>query len=110
MPRFAAYTPVTPHPELDSCQDCHSPAEPGRPLPGAARPVPALPSAAMPGAPPPIPHSLDMRERCLACHAGPGAVDEFRTSHPERAGCRQCHALGGPPGAAFTRPPAGGGR
>jgi cytochrome c-type protein NapB len=47
--------------------------------------------AHMPGAPPPIPHSPDMRGNCVACHAGPGAVAEIRTPHPERANCRQCH-------------------
>jgi cytochrome c-type protein NapB len=47
---------------------------------------------ATPGAPPTIPHRLLMRERCVACHAGPGARDDIRTSHPERARCRQCHA------------------
>jgi len=46
---------------------------------------------ATPGAPPTIPHRLLMRERCVACHAGPGARDEIRTSHPERSRCRQCH-------------------
>jgi cytochrome c-type protein NapB len=87
VPRFEAYTPVTPHPAL-----------------------PPLRRAAMSGAPPPIPHSLEMRERCRACHAGPGAVDEFRTSHPERVSCRQCHALGVPPAEAFARPLDGGAR
>lgn len=44
-----------------------------------------------PGAPPTIPHRLFMRENCLACHAGPGAREAIRTSHPERTRCRQCH-------------------
>lgn len=43
------------------------------------------------GAPPRIPHRLLMRENCLACHAGPGAREEVRTTHPERTRCRQCH-------------------
>lgn len=46
---------------------------------------------ATPGAPPTIPHRLLMRENCAACHAGPGAREEIRTSHPERWRCRQCH-------------------
>ena len=41
--------------------------------------------------PPVIPHQLQMRENCLACHAGPGAPKEIRVSHPERINCRQCH-------------------
>lgn len=48
-------------------------------------------SRATPGAPPRIPHSLQMRGECLACHAGPGARAELRTTHPERVRCRQCH-------------------
>ena len=43
------------------------------------------------GAPPTIPHSLQLRENCLSCHAGPGSRVEIRTSHPERVRCRQCH-------------------
>lgn len=46
---------------------------------------------ATPGAPPTIPHRTLMRENCVACHAGPGAREEIRTSHPERGRCRQCH-------------------
>jgi cytochrome c-type protein NapB len=42
-------------------------------------------------APPPIPHTLDARGYCQACHAGPAAVAEIRTTHPERSSCRQCH-------------------
>jgi cytochrome c-type protein NapB len=44
-----------------------------------------------PGAPPVIPHFVAMRENCLACHSGPAARPEIRTSHPERANCTQCH-------------------
>lgn len=43
------------------------------------------------GAPPRIPHRILMRENCVACHDGPGAREEIRTSHPERWRCRQCH-------------------
>ncbi len=44
-----------------------------------------------PGAPPTIPHRILMRENCVACHTGPAAREEIRTSHPERVRCRQCH-------------------
>ena len=51
-----------------------------------------------------IPHDLQLRGNCLACHAGPAAVEEIRTAHPERTNCRQCH-LTAPPGEdVFTRP------
>ena len=42
-------------------------------------------------APPTIPHKVFMRENCAACHTGPAAREEIRTSHPERTRCRQCH-------------------
>jgi cytochrome c-type protein NapB len=41
--------------------------------------------------PPVIPHQVLMRENCAACHTGPAAREEIRTSHPERVRCRQCH-------------------
>src|SRR5262245_45252815 len=89
VPRFSAYTPVTPHPDLVPCQSCHEPqATPIKTPP----PPPRLP-AVTPGKPPEIPHSLEMRENCRACHVGPGAVDELRTTHPERGVCQQCHTL-----------------
>jgi cytochrome c-type protein NapB len=43
------------------------------------------------GAPPRIPHRILMRENCVACHDGPGAREEIRTTHAERWRCRQCH-------------------
>ncbi len=44
-----------------------------------------------PGAPPVMPHAVNMRENCQACHAGPAAREEIRCTHPERARCGQCH-------------------
>jgi cytochrome c-type protein NapB len=32
-----------------------------------------------------------MRENCIACHTGPGAVVELRVEHASRGNCRQCH-------------------
>lgn len=122
-PRFEAYAPVTPHPEMISCRQCHVPLTPGGEgrVKGAeavrgsvsewlTTKPPQLHGSAMPGSPPPIPHALQMRENCRACHAGPGAVAELRTTHPGRVSCRQCHALAAPPAEAFVRPPEGGGR
>lgn len=42
-------------------------------------------------APPVIPHKVFMRENCAACHTGPAAREEIRSSHPDRTRCRQCH-------------------
>jgi len=47
------------------------------------------------GAPPVVPHAAFLRENCLACHSGPAAREEIRTTHPERENCLQCHALEG---------------
>ncbi len=42
-------------------------------------------------APPTIPHALNMRNDCNACHSGPSARPEIVCKHPERARCTQCH-------------------
>lgn len=91
---FKRFTPVTPHPEKSLCRQCH------------VKPVterlfvendwhtimpPLLGRSHLPGAPPPVPHSLQMRENCIACHVGPGAVTPIRVEHPMRGNCSQCH-------------------
>ena len=138
-PRFGAYAPVTPHPELTDCLQCHAPdartvgIEPGLPTPDgtclqchvdpdAPDPSfvtlswvpmtwPELDRRAMSESPPWIPHTLHFRENCVACHAGPSAVHEIRTTHPQRTDCRSCHVPtrvdhevfpGVPEGAGFT--------
>jgi cytochrome c-type protein NapB len=130
--RFAAYVPVTPHPELGMCLACHvgddavmgtaaAGADPnarcplchgptgGAPLPAASATWstsvwPVLPRITAGRLPPPIPHDLQMRGNCLPCHAGPAAVAAIRTPHPQRADCRACH-VGPEHGAAeFVRP------
>lgn len=93
--RFEAYAPVVPHPDLLNCLQCHV-ARQTEDLFRTSRfvpaPRPAIGRTALSGSPPPIPHDLFMRDNCLACHAGPGAVREIRVTHPERVNCRQCHA------------------
>ena len=128
--RFGAYAPVNPHPEWsaclqchatnalvvglpfpqtspnDACRQCHSggPArfeEAGLDWRPAAWPtVTPRPSNGVP----PIPHDVQTRGNCLTCHMGPGSVAELRTTHPERANCRQCHVAVGEPGSEFVRP------
>ena len=130
--RFAAYVPVTPHPERGICLQCHvgedalmgvalPSADPnarcpqchgpsgGRPradatLTWATTVWPPLPPTTPDSSPPPIPHDLQFRENCLTCHSGPAAVAEIRTTHPERANCRQCHVALDPEAGVFTRP------
>ena len=92
--RFNAYTPVTPHPTYRNCLQCHVESGTADLLTDSewvSLRRPAIGRPALPGNPPPIPHTLRLRDDCLSCHAGPAAVAEVRTSHPERLNCRQCH-------------------
>lgn len=87
-----------PHPHLASCTQCHV-----QQMPVAADethwlhndfaglPAPTAGHRAYPGAPPVIPHSVQMRENCAACHGWSGA-DGLKSSHPWRRSCTQCHA------------------
>lgn len=129
--RFDAYVPITPHPEMGICLQCHvgdvklmaiplpstDPSARCRQChaPGALRwrdssttwkplPWPTLASATKDHAPPPIPHSLEFRGNCVACHAAPSAVQEIRTPHSERANCRQCHLESRRDPGEFVRP------
>lgn len=93
-PQFEAYAPVVPHPELISCRQCHVAVKTTDLFDESnwqGSELPAIHQAALFGSPPPMPHGLQMRENCLACHAGPAAAEEIRVSHPERVNCRQCH-------------------
>ena len=99
VPFLKTYAPVVPHPELVNCKQCHVAREKValfRATVFAAAKPPAIHGSAMPGSPPPIPHTLDMRNNCLACHGGPSAPKEIRTTHPNRVNCRQCHVAGAP--------------
>ena len=108
-PRFGAYTPLTPHPEYANCLQCHVPEQTSANFVAIDwRPAawPLVGRSAMVGSPPWIPHDLQLRGNCLACHGGPAAAIEIRTTHPERANCRQCHVPAGSGDAedVFTRP------
>jgi nitrate reductase (cytochrome), electron transfer subunit len=133
--RFGAYAPVTPHAEFLACLQCHATdaALAGTALPDTGpdalcrqchAPAPTTVTAALEwvalewprirgpapdGTPPEIPHDLQLRGNCLACHAGPGAVSEIRTAHPERANCRQCHTAPVDERPVQARPVARGG-
>ncbi len=96
VPKFNAYAPVTPHPEFLSCRQCHVPIrtkELFKQTNWKTLDPPRINRSAMSGSPPQIPHIVQMRENCLACHGGPGSVKEIRTPHPDRINCRQCHAV-----------------
>jgi cytochrome c-type protein NapB len=131
--RFAAYVPVTPHPEMGfclqchvgddavtgisepssdpnaRCRQCHTPSGPPRhdleaTLDWRTTAWARLPRMTPGRDPPVIPHDLQSRGNCLACHSGPAAVAEIRTAHPEWANCRQCHVATRADAGVFTRP------
>jgi cytochrome c-type protein NapB len=87
-------TPVTPHPEQEACRQCHvtvTEADLFVETGWMSVAPPRLGRAALPGAPLPIPHDIQMRGNCIACHVGPGSVATIRVEHPSRGNCRQCH-------------------
>ncbi len=87
-------TPLTPHPEQEACRQCHitlTEAQLFVETDWMSVAPPRLGRASLPGAPPPIPHALQMRGNCVACHVGPGTVAAIRVEHPSRGNCRQCH-------------------
>jgi len=89
-----AYAPVTPHPEYESCLQCHVPQRTKDLFVESdwqSINPPPLGRSELAGSPPPIPHNLQLREDCIACHAGPAAVAEIRVEHASRGNCRQCH-------------------
>ena len=87
-------TPVTPHPEHEACRQCHiTVTEAGLfvETDWVSVAPPRLGRTSLPGAPLPIPHDIQMRGNCIACHVGPGTVATIRVEHPSRGNCRQCH-------------------
>ncbi len=94
-PEFDAFAPVTPHPENTMCVQCHAQVQ-TRELfvetDWVSIVPPKLGLSFLSTSPPPIPHGLQLRENCIACHTGPGAVVEIRIDHASRGDCRQCHA------------------
>lgn len=95
--KFNAYAPITPHPEMVSCRQCHVVQNTNTVFKPTnftgKKPAMVGVNNAMAGSPPVIPHHIQMRENCLACHAGPASPKEIRTTHPHRVNCMQCHVL-----------------
>ena len=88
------HTPLTPHPEQVACRQCHVKMTEAKLFVASnwiSLAPPRLGRSHLPGAPPPIPHDLQTRGDCIACHVGPGAVTVIRVEHPSRGNCRQCH-------------------
>jgi nitrate reductase (cytochrome), electron transfer subunit len=106
VPKYNAFAPVTPHPDYENCLQCHalnkSSGEAFTGIDWLKVKAPPLKRSALPGSPPPIPHTMQLRDNCAACHTGPSAPLEIRCGHPERINCIQCHVPQKVPGV-FTR-------
>jgi len=93
--KFNAYAPVTPHPEMVNCRQCHVLQKTNGNFKEnffvKSNPPKVGVNNALSTSPPMIPHEIQMRENCLSCHAGPSAPKEILVKHPERVNCRQCH-------------------
>ncbi|MGI9569472.1 MAG: nitrate reductase cytochrome c-type subunit, partial [Desulfobulbia bacterium] len=93
-PEYGKFVPITPHPENILCYQCHAQVATEEKFVESdwqsIRP-PRLGRSFLSSSPPPVPHSLQLRENCIACHTGPGAVAEIRVEHSARGNCRQCH-------------------
>ncbi|MFV0529947.1 MAG: nitrate reductase cytochrome c-type subunit [Flavobacteriales bacterium] len=94
---FKNFAPRTPHPNYLNCRQCHVPEKTEQLfVSNDFEPVKVkLNNNALVASPPTIPHGLELRGNCLACHAGPATPKELSFDHPERANCLQCHALNG---------------
>ncbi len=103
VPTFAAFAPVTPHPQYSNCLQCHAQIKaagefsreetPGQKNDWETVSPPLLRQSSLGSAPPAIPHFVGLlRDNCAACHVGPQAPVEVRCPHPERGSCLQCHA------------------
>ncbi len=95
--KFNAYAPVSPHPDLINCRQCHVPQTTKSLFVASNFPKLVAPKVGvnnpLRGSPPVIPHQIQLHENCLACHAGPSAPKEIRVMHPEQINCKQCHVL-----------------
>ncbi len=94
--QYKSYAPVTPHPDKINCRQCHVPQKVNSlfvPSSWHKNQSTKIHNQALVGSPPIIPHPIQLRENCMACHAGPTAPKEIRTTHPQRVNCRQCHVI-----------------
>ena len=104
--KFKAFAPVTPHPEYISCRQCHVDSNTKDEFVGTnwvKMMPPVLNNKALISSPPVIPHGLQLRENCLACHGGENTPQPLKVNHPERFNCLQCHVLGNSKSVAIPK-------
>lgn len=87
------------------CQGCHKPGAATKPSSASSSSAPAAQATKpAPGTPPKIPHPLQNRDNCLACHAtGVGGAPKTPASHAGRTNdtCKGCHQ----PATSSNEPP-----
>jgi len=87
--------PVTPHPTLVNCEQCHVRADQTVALFKENHFVGEHEETSLgkpqPAGPPLIPHRIFMRENCVVCHNDSMRKNIVQTTHPERSNCVQCH-------------------
>jgi len=91
----ALTAPATPHPYRSACRQCHVRRNTGKIPFGENLFSGAIyehrGTRAHPLAPPRIPHRLQNRNNCLACHGNLGRESTPTSPHTERSQCIQCH-------------------
>lgn len=90
---YQAWIPPTPHPGFRNCNACHVVDTSARDTSEAMLARIAPPALAPDGSKKAMrmPHTLQLRENCLACHGTAAAPAEIRTPHPQRKKCQMCH-------------------
>lgn len=97
--------PKTPHPTWNNCQQCHveqKTRDVFQPSTFIALRQHDVPEAGQRLSPPYIPHRLQDRENCRACHLSPTAPPQLIPAHGDRTNCRQCHVQLRQAAAPFT--------
>ncbi len=87
--------PITPHPDLLNCRQCHLNLQnlpPFKPNSYTGLKMSDKTFRQNQYAPPLIPHRTFMYTKCLVCHENRAMAGKVsQTSHPERLNCKQCH-------------------
>ena len=86
--------PPRSHPAWGTCTQCHvEQQKTGRFQSSTFEPLwwPASGTRQSEIAPPTIPHHIQNRENCAACHIGQHAPSVLRAAHGMRPNCTQCH-------------------
>ena len=101
------YAAVTPHPNYLNCRQCHVEKHSDgvfRESNFVAYRITKTPKKAQPLGPPYIPHRLQYRENCRACHLKSDTSSEIVPGHGDRTNCTQCHVTQDASAGSFPDP------